>query len=616
MPLNLPERDGSQVLWDSYFSLQDPTNKAGGGKATGEVGEFSQELTLDISDDELLRRKERWERRSKPYTERIATKQKLNKKYYLGESYGSVFDPRKALDGEGGIPQADNLLFESVETYIPEITKQEPEPVVKADESENGTKFAEMMKDILVFKADELSLRLKMKVVARFWSLLYLGPLEVGWDDKTDDMCIDPLNTQKMIFDPSGAVEFGEYKGEYIGIPKEKTAKQVMELFPEKAEQVKELVEGNLGTMVRYVEWYTNDMVFWTLKDIVLGKFANPFFNREPVVKESVDPMGQVTMAERPPLNHFTEPKMPFAFLSVFTMLTQPHDITGLVEQNLSNQDRLNKFIRQIDKNADMMNGGWGVSGDAFTEEEAANAVMALQRANGVVWVPRGPIESSIKKFQGQGLPADVYQQVGDIRQEIRGIFGTTGFTAQGIKNEDTVRGKILVSGRDQGRSAGVSDFVEQTYDVLFNWMVQLVITRYEEKHLVPILGEDRTALFLQLRDAGYKLLVSVKEGSLIPKDALTRRNEAVDLWAQGAIDPFTFFERIDDPDPKQSTERLLLYKANPQLYAQSFGIPLAVPPPEAGGVAGEGQIAPAETSPEAAAIEQGQDLLTAVPIQ
>jgi hypothetical protein len=58
---------------------------------------------------------------------------------------------------------------------------------------------------------------------------------------------------------------------------------------------------------------------------------------------------------------------------------------------------------------------------------------------------------------------------------------------------------------------------------------------------------------------------VSVKEGSLIPRDELSKRNEAIDLWGAGALDPETLFERLGFADPKQAAETLYLWKFAPQ---------------------------------------------------
>lgn len=52
----------------------------------------------------------------------------------------------------------------------------------------------------------------------------------------------------------------------------------------------------------------------------------------------------------------------------------------------------------------------------------------------------------------------------------------------------------------------------------------------------------------------------------MIPKDPVTEREEAITLWSEGALDPITFFEKLDFPDPKQAAEQLFMWKADPAL--------------------------------------------------
>ena len=66
-------------------------------------------------------------------------------------------------------------------------------------------------------------------------------------------------------------------------------------------------------------------------------------------------------------------------------------DSTGLIQQNLSNQDLINKRNKQIDKNADSMNGGMVVSlaRSGLTQAQAKGVTTALRRG-GTVVIPDG----------------------------------------------------------------------------------------------------------------------------------------------------------------------------------------------------------------------------------
>src|SRR3990167_4821204 len=89
----------------------------------------------------------------------------------------------------------------------------------------------------------------------------------------------------------------------------------------------------------------------------------------------------------------------------------------------------------------------------------------------------------------------------------------------------------------------------------------------YDEPHFASILGKERTREYIQLVNSEFgktKLLVGVKEGSMIPHDPVNKRNEAIDLWTAQGIDPITFFDRLEFPNPREAAKNLFLWKADP----------------------------------------------------
>lgn len=599
------------ILSRAFYSLGEKINKFTGAEqetSEGVVSQLLPELELSLSDEELIKLKKKWESNSRDYTLKILEKQKENEQYYLGKSFGSDLQSGKAL--------ADNEIFMAVETFIPEVTRANPEPVVTINGE--STEFAELNKDIVIQRADELTVRLKMKKNVRFWSLYYLGPVKFGWDETEDDFTVEVVRPQKLILDKNATINEGVYNGSFIGEYRRKPAYKLAEEFPAKKDFITKLVKGSMGTELQYIEWWTNEFVFWTLEDEVLDKKKNPHFNYSGETVVVTDVMGNEAEQETLPVNHFKVPQIPYAFLSVFSLDKQPHDETSLIEQNLPNQDRINKMLRQIDKNIDNMNNGIVISGDAMTKEDAATAAKAI-RNGGTVWIPKGNASSAVSRIPSPSLPADVYNTLTTAKQDLSAIFGTTGFTPQGIKSEETVRGKILIKGQDQGRNSGISEHIEQLYDQIYNWFVQMTYVYYEQEHLERILGEEDAKRYLEMKATNTsRMLVSVKEGSLIPKDPLTKRNEAVDRFASGSIDPLSYMEALDVPDPLEATKRLLMYQADPFAYAAELGIQLPAQPVPAGGGVGAPVAEEAPVAPEQAAANDpmAQDVLSAVPIE
>lgn len=547
---------------DGFLSLGKDINRTDGEvneRQEGIVGERVSELSLNMDDKELISLSEKWSRKwneSKVKRE-VEAKQKENERYWLGDHYTPA--QKKA-----GIREAvDNLIFETLETFLPVATRQIAQPNIKGPRG--SEEFTKKVTDRIVEVADVIRLRLKVKKAVRYWALYFLGVLWLGWSKSKNEIAVETLRPQELIFDPEAITDECEYKGEYIGRYRTETASDLAERFKEKAKEIREVAgKEGMGTKIRYIEWWTNDYVFWTLKKTVLGKAKNPHWNYNTTeMVETVMLDGETPTFEEQTLegrNHFSSPKIPVAFLSVFSIGKGPFDNTNLIEQVLPLQDIVNKRVRQIDKNADNTNSGIVVSGDFFSPEQAAEAARRLRKGQ-AIRVPTGDVNKAYKRDVGPPLPEFIYKDSIDKRDEIRSIFGTTGLTPQGIEGEDTVRGKIIVRGQDADRAALVVDHIEQMYDYIFNWMVQLMMVYYDTPREVSRAQGTETIISDEFV---YPLVVSVKEGSLIPKDRLTQRNEAVDLWTAGAIDPLTLAERLEVPDPKEYVKRLIAWKLNP----------------------------------------------------
>lgn len=524
-------------------------------------------LSLDIEDEILRQLTIQWQREYNVYYKDIEAKQKDNYDYWLGKQKGSA-----GQDSRG----TDNVIFESTETLLPIVSRQNPEPNTTADNTDDGEFLSEMTNQILVRKADDSRLKSKIKTECRNWALFYLGCFKMGWDTKKDDMYFQAIDPCKLILDPKGYFDGGEFCGRYVGEKKSATAEDLVAEFPSFEEDIKLLAEGKMGTVFNYIEWWTNEYVFWQLNTIILDKRKNPYWNGDTETEE-MDAMGQLNTVPVKGVNHFASPKMPYSFLSVFNTGKQPHDETSLVEQTKSLQDIVNKRLRQIDKNADETNNGW-VFNRQFSADQATEAVATLKRGGAII-APTENIGDSVQRLVAPELASYVYNDMQDKREQIYNIMGIRGSTAQGIMNEQTVRGKIEIKGQDVDRLALVVEQVEQFVDHLYNLAVQTIYVYYTDENVVRILGQENGPRYLQLLKTGpsRRLTVTVKEGSMIPKDPLTKHNEAVDLWNAGASDPESLFEDLQEPDPKERALRLVTYQQNPQQYLADLG---GVPPP------------------------------------
>ena len=553
------------------------------------------EYESSLKEDEILLLIEQWKKSYAQYYAPIDETQKLSFDYWVGLHKGDDLN----ASGSANISQTlvDNKIFESLETFLPIATRANPDPLVQADPSDDGQRLARAVKEALVYLADKLMLRRKLARMLRHWALYRLGCLKISWDPILKQIRADIINTRRLIFDKDGFMdEGGKFVGEYIGEKKKATAQVLTEMFPKKEQKIIEAAQGKMGTKLDYYEWwYRGEDVFFTLgSDCVLGKFKNPNWNYDIQGQEPKDALVDEEGNESSPAiegteavegkNHLKRREFPYVFLSVFNVGLHPHDETSLILQNITLQDLVNRRLRQIDQNIEGMNNGIIVSED-FTEEQAAQAANAKRKGKAIRVPTKGDIRTKIDNMSPNPLPRDIFQQLEDARQELRSVFGTGGSTPEAMQDQDTVRGKIMVSQQDSSRiGGGITEQLEQVADTIYNWFVQMMFVYYDEPHYIVAAGSTGGADLITIRNTDFQVLqtldITVKEGSLVPKDPLTQRNEAIDLWGQSAIDPLTFYKRLDFPDPVSQTQQLMLWQmyqkgqVPPQAYLPSFQIP------------------------------------------
>lgn len=557
--------------------VENPTNKvpgSGAGSAEGASGERYDALKLDMTDEELLKLRDQWEQKYAAYEGKMKPIWEKNLESYLGKKKDGQW-----LNSDG--PSAANLQFEAEETFLSAALAKNPEPVVWADNTPEGNAIASSVKTMLAFHSDQLVLRRKLAHVVRQWSIYHLGVLKYGWNAKINDVAVDNRRIQNFVFDPDGYVDaYGDFIGA-LGERIEVSAEKLIEIYPEAKTVIEndpEVGLNKLGTKVTYTEWWSPDdtFTFTTYKEKVLSKNKNPYFNYpQPVV----DPVtGEEVLDETMPdvplmveaRNHFAQPKKPYTFLSVFSLQEKPHDLTGLVEQNIANQNKITKRSEQIDYNVSSSNNGYAYSEDNFNQETAKQASTARQKGNPILIPSGGPIEKAILPLPAQDLPAAIFNEVEIVKNDLRQSWGIQGITPQPHDEDATARGMIINQANDTSRiGGGIGAAIEQVADSAFNWLVQLYYVFYDEKHFAPIMGNAKAVEYatLQNTDMDRQLIISVSPDSLKPKDEITQINLAQALFDKGAIGPKTLLKMLDFPDPDEAAADGVMYRIDPMAY-------------------------------------------------
>lgn len=565
MPGKDPIAENVRGVTELVQSGLNKTASGASGAPEGVVSEPEEALDLKKTDEELLAIAARAEADYAGYEGKLKPRQDANKAYYLGRQ-------RQDTGAATDYPIAANLLFEAEETFLPAALSKNPEPVVWSDDSTEGAAEASDVKTMLQYHADTLVLRRKMNRMARQWSIYLIGVLKHGWDPDINDIKTETRDPRNFVFDKDGTIdEYGDYRGSILGERIPTTAGRLVELFPKRAAYITVMVDGLMGTKVVYTEWRTDEYCFYTFKNRVLDKNRNEYFNYDRDQDET-DQDGVTMKKTIPGRNHFARPKMPYTFLSVFSLGERPHDETGLIEQNIPQQNKITKRESQIDANLDRSNNSIGLSGANFNEETARQAATAMQRGNPILIPSGGPVSEAVARFPAPDLPAAMFNSLESNKNDLRSIFGTQGITAQQQDEDQTARGMILNQQYDNSRiGGGIGDALEQVADNVFNWWVQLYYVFYDEEHYAAILGQMKAVEYVQFSSADLtrRLVVSVSPNSMKPKDEVTEMNLAQALYDKGVLDPKTLLTILDFPDPQKTAEQAVLWQLDKPMYMQ-----------------------------------------------
>lgn len=528
------------------------------------VGEYQEEFELDLTDEKLIALKQQYESDYTGYYPPIKKRSERNKMYLVGMQRG------KQVSRE--VPVSSNLLFEATATFVPQALAENPEPSVWSDNTPAGKEASKSLKTMLQFHAQQFLLRKKLGVMVWHWSIYFVGVLKYGWDKEINDIDVKVRNPRNFLFDPSGYVdEYGEFIG-WTGERIEVTGEKLIDLFHKHEDYITIKCNAKLGTKVTYTEWWSadNKYCFYTFFDKVLDKHKNQFFNyKKKSESEEEDNDTVLTEAQ----NHVAKPEKPYTFLSIFSLQEQPHDITNLIEQNIANQDQINDRDVQIDKNLRNGNNSIAISGVSFNQETARQAAQALEDGDPVL-VPDGRVNEAIVRLPTPSIPDAVFKAQENNKETLRGIYGTQGLTAQPPTNDTTAHGEVINSNRDSSRiGGGVGDSLEQVARSFFNKTTQMYYVFYDEPHYASVMGNGAAVTYtkLMMTDEARRFVVDVAPNSMKPKDEITEQNLATQLATEGLLDPLSFFERIDDADPTDTAEKVVMYKLNPQLYMQTY---------------------------------------------
>ncbi|MDI6808408.1 MAG: hypothetical protein QME66_05435 [Candidatus Eisenbacteria bacterium] len=505
------------------------------------------DVALDIEDDELVRRIDGRIAEAKTQHDDLARAQEDNERYWLGKQ----LDLTKLYEYQ--TKAVDNRIFLSVETMVPIITSRTPEPTILCDDAIIRRELALTLQGHY-----EVQQRMQqvLQMVIRHQLLYRVGFVKVRWDDDRNDIVTEWVRPQRLLWDPRAtSVDDADYIIELM----EDTIGVLIEKYPgAKGKLLKrlEMKESDraLSSRVQYVECWMDDMVVWKFGNVILDKRANPYYLIGEDEKYNLTPA-------------FRKPRKPYIAFRTWNIGRGIADDVTPVDVARSLQDLVNKRKRQISDNASD-NGVLIGSGDGITKEALESYTGA---PNERLWIPQGDPARAVTRLPSPALAAYVYQDLLHSISEIDNVMGTHSTTRGERGAQETATGRTILRDQDVGRQDLVVRNMEQSVEELYAWWIQLMQVGYTEPRRIATRGEVSVPITYDRRKVAraMPIQVMVKQGSTLPIDRASQRQEALELAQYGLIDPLTLYERLDFPNVQEAARRLIAFKTNPAALLQ-----------------------------------------------
>ncbi len=524
-------------------------------------------LKVTMPDDELIRQINKDMQSAMPLYSKMKAIQDENEKYYLGEQ----IDKNK-FDYE--IPTAENLLYMATETIISIVNSNRKEPIVLASQNTDESRdLASKTQTFLSWKWGYEGMNTKYGQWIRHAMLYRIGVLKVRFDEDLDDFEINLIRPQRIMIDADAT---NEYDAKFIIEFKKDTLDNLEKMFPKAKQKLTETYGEMKGSIIEYLEYWTNEFVVHKAGDIILDKKKNPTWNwDEKGRKESLDKLKErwakkvkEEKLKNLLLNYFNEPQKPYVILSLKNLGHNIYANTSDFEQGKVVQDIINKRKRLIDKAAVKAMGREVYSGSYISKEEVKKAAL---NPNAPMFIESGRASDAVTYVAPAPISPVVFDDLMESKLALDNIMGTHGTTRGERGAQETATGRTILREGDFGRIDLSVKIADEKLELLYGWMMQMAKVYYTDQHFIKILGRESAVEYLEFSgddiEDGQEVLVK----SEITSDKSTQRENLMRGLEAVLTDPLSFFEAFDDPNPKEKARRLIFYTTDPKLYLAQF---------------------------------------------
>lgn len=568
---------------------------------SGTVNE-TPEISLSMSDDQILALIQRKLDENRKLLEvgkdpwsRLSVTQRAdrNVRYWRGSQDG---------DSRIGMPRKryrNNIIHRDLATRVQNATSRMPDVVVMSPQQDEDPSVKDQTRKVeewLNIRVDSDVMRRLAQSALRDNHLKFRGIWGYRYDKFRRDAVIERLRPEDVVLDATARIPEDGYtcdNMEFIGEWCEDYTASVMAMFPKKASELADEIgresDANgqpRSSKIRYLKSTIRSsnkdgspslILAYSYNRILLDAVPHPYWDgREkpeerfglvpegrlhPEINEMLPELGLDKQGPPEPkrLNHFPWPRMPYSVFSGENLGDGPLDDTTVVEQAIPLQDIVNERGDQITQTNDWAVPKTAISTRAMTSEKASNITRA---ADEVITVkleePQQTIQGEIMTFSGLPASPAMYQDLQQAIQAIDAHFSTSAAVrGEAVEPESGISKQISREGDLSTSDDLAQTMLQRCVEEAANWLVQLAKIYFDEPTAALSPGSDGS---LKSASISSKLVpdniqVVVKANAV---DKMTMRNISMNLIQAQAIDPMSFNEDQDFPNPKERTKRLV----------------------------------------------------------
>lgn len=259
--------------------------------------------------------------------------------------------------------------------------------------------------------------------------------------------------------------------------------------------------------------------------------------------------------------NHFDAPRKPYIFATVLNNENTPVGRTDFIGQATPLQEAVDRRKRQLDDNAEMMNGLLKVDSEVMSKEDAQKM---RYETTGVVW-GKG-VKDGVTRETGVGLPNFIFEDMQDSRQEIDNIMAASSAFRGEREGQETKAGRLALIQQSALRLNELVQVVDYVNAELFNWFYQLAKVRYTETHYAKDMGDDQAIKIMELIQDDFEdgTEVRIIPGKTLPEDQEFKYERAQNDIKMGVISPIDYFRESGYQNPIEIAKNAEVYKLNP----------------------------------------------------